>query len=132
MDPITSAIIAALTAGATGGLTDTTKKLIADLYGSIKERIQQKHGKESKVAKAINDLESEPGFVPYQAGLHQRINESGIDRDPEIVGLANRLLSLIQQNQNGARQQNIQNVCGNGNVVAGPYGTAINLQRQPE
>ncbi len=133
MDPITSAIIAALTAGATAGLTDTIKKLIADLYSSIKEKIQQKHGKKSKVAKAINDLEGEPEFAPYQAGLQQRINESGIDRDHELVGLATKLLSVIQQTQNGATQQTIQNVYGNGNAVAGTGGIAtINTQHQPE
>jgi hypothetical protein len=131
MDPITSAIVAALAAGATVGLTDTAKKLIADLYNSIKKKIQQKHGKDSKPVKAINDLENEPNFVPYQAGLQQRINELEIDKDPELVSLAINLLSVIQQTQNNTSLQTIQNIYGNGNAVAGSGGTAnINIQRQ--
>lgn len=133
MDPITSAIIAALAAGATAGLTDTAKKLIADLYNSIKEKIQQKHGKDSKAVKAINDLENEPEFVPYQTGLQQRINELKIDQDSELVSLATNLLSAIQQTQNKTSLQTIQNVYGNGNAVAGSGGTAtINIQHQPK
>lgn len=131
MDPITSAIIAALVAGTTAGLADTAKKLIADLYNSIKEKIQQKHGKESKAVKAINELETEPDFVPYQAGLQQRINELKIDKDPELVSLAENLLSVIQQTENNTSLQTIQNIYGNGNAVSGSGGTSnINIQRQ--
>lgn len=130
MDPITSAIIAALAAGVTAGLTDTAKKLISDLYNSIKEKIQQKHGKDSKAIKAINDLENEPDFVPYQTGLQQRINELKLDQDLELISLATKLLSAIQQSQSKANLQTIQNVYGNGNAVAGTGGTAtINIQQ---
>ncbi len=36
MDPITAAIVAALTLGVTSGLTETSKKAISDGYESIK------------------------------------------------------------------------------------------------
>lgn len=130
MDPITSAIIAALAVGATAGLTDTAKKLIADLYNSLKEKIQQKCGKDSKAIKAINDLENEPDFIPYQAGLKQRINELKIDKDPELVSLSTKLLSIVQQTQNNTSLKTTQNIYGNGNAVAGSGGTAnINIQQ---
>lgn len=130
MDPITSAIIAALVAGVTAGLTDTAKKLISDLYNSIKEKIQQKHGEDSKAIKAINDLENEPDFAPYQTGLQQRVSELKLDKDPELISLATKLLSEIQQSESKANLQTIQNVYGNGNAVAGSGGTAtINVQQ---
>lgn len=130
MDPITSAIIAALAAGVTAGLTDTAKKLILDLYNTIKEKIEQKHGKENKAIKAMNDLESEPDFAPYQSGLQQRVNELKLDKDSELLSLAMKLLSVIQQSQSTANLQTIQNVYGNGNAVAGTGGTAtINIQQ---
>lgn len=130
MDPITSAIIAALAAGVTAGLTDTAKKLVSDLYNSIKEKIQQKHGKDSKAIKAINDLENEPDFTPYQNGLQQRVSELKLDKDPELISLATKLLSEIQQSESKANLQTIQNVYGNGNAVAGNGGTAtINVQQ---
>jgi hypothetical protein len=131
MDPITSAIITALTAGITAGLTDTAKKLIVDLYNSLKEKIKQKHGKDNKATKAISDLENEPGFTPYQAGLQKRINELKIDKDPELISLATNLLSVVQQTQNNASLQTTQNIYGNDNAVAGSGGTAtINIQSQ--
>lgn len=130
MDPITSAIIAALAAGVTAGLTDTAKKMISDLYNTIKEKIQQKHGKDSKAIKAINDLESEPDFAPYQSGLQQRVNELKLDKESELISLATKLLSVIQESQSKANLQTIQNVYGNGNAVAGTGGTAtINVQQ---
>ncbi|KXK10768.1 MAG: hypothetical protein UZ14_CFX002003155 [Chloroflexi bacterium OLB14] len=130
MDPITSAIIAALAAGVTAGLTDTAKKLISDLYNTIKEKIGKKHGKDSKAIKAINDLESEPDFAPYQSGLQQRVNELKLDKDSELISLATKLLSIIQESQSKANLQTIQNVYGNGNAVAGTGGTAtINVQQ---
>lgn len=133
MDPITSAIIAALVAGTTVGLTDTAKKLIADLYNSIKEKIQQKHGKDSKAIKAIKDLENEPDFVPYQTGLQQRINELKIDQDSELISLATNLLSAIRQTPNKTNLQTTQYIYGKNNAVSGSGGTStINIENQPK
>jgi len=36
MDPITTAIVAALTLGATGGLTDTAKTAVSEAYQGVK------------------------------------------------------------------------------------------------
>ena len=132
MDTITSAIIAALAAGTTVGLTDTAKKLIADLYNLIKEKIQQKHGKDNKATKAINNLENEPNFVPYQTGLQQRINELKIDRDLELIGIATNLLSAIPHAPNSTNLQTNQNIYGNGNAVAGSRGTATINNIEPK
>lgn len=130
MDPITSAIVAALSAGVTAGLTDTAKKLISDLYSSIKEMIQKKHGKDNKAIKAINDLENKSDFAPYQVSLQQRVSELKLDQDSELINLATKLLSAIQQSENKGNPQTNQNIYGNGNAVAGTGGTAtINIQQ---
>ncbi len=133
MEPITSALIAALAAGITAGLTDTGKQAIGDLYNSIKEKIRQKHGKDNKVIKAITILESEPNFLPYQAGLEQQISELEIDKDSEILNIATSLLSAIQEAQSKTNIQTVQNIYGANNAVAGTGGTAtINIQSQPK
>jgi hypothetical protein len=44
MEPITTAIIAALTAGAASGLTEAAKKSISDAYSGLKTLIKKKFG----------------------------------------------------------------------------------------
>lgn len=130
MDLITSAIIAALTAGLATGLTDTTKQIISDLYNSIKQKIKQTYGTDSKVIKAITDLEAEPSFAPYKTGLQQRIIELKIESDSELLSLARELLSAINSSKNTESIQTVQNIYGDGNAVAGTGGTAtINFQQ---
>ena len=130
MDLITSAIIAALTAGLAAGLADTTKQIISDLYNSIKKRIEQRYGTDSKVIKAITDLEAEPTFAPYKTGLQQRITELKIESDPELISLAQELLSAISSSKNKENMRTVQNIYGDGNAVAGSGGTAtVNFQQ---
>ena len=57
MDPITLAILAGIAAGAgkVGG------ELVVDAYGSLKELLKRKFGAESKLVKATEDVEANPG-----------------------------------------------------------------------
>jgi hypothetical protein len=57
---VTNAIIAALSAGAAAGATDTAKSAIADGYQGLKSLIKKKFGDQSGVAKAIDRLEEKP------------------------------------------------------------------------
>jgi hypothetical protein len=57
---VTNAIIAALSAGAVAGTTDTAKSAIADGYQGLKSLIKKKFGDHSGVAKAIDNLEEKP------------------------------------------------------------------------
>jgi hypothetical protein len=67
MDPISSAIIAAVSAGATSGATNVAKKSIVDAYQGIKKVIQSKFGTENKVFKAITEtgyaLDASPPYM---------------------------------------------------------------------
>jgi hypothetical protein len=47
MDPITTAIIAALSAGTIAGLTDTAKAAVNDSYSKLKGLLTKKHGEGS-------------------------------------------------------------------------------------
>jgi hypothetical protein len=57
---VTNAIIAALSAGAVAGATDTAKSAIADAYQCLKALIKKKYGDHSDVAEAIDKLEAKP------------------------------------------------------------------------
>ena len=60
MDPITTAIVAALSAGAISGITDTAKTAVNDGYNKLKSLLTKKHGAGSEVVQAINKLETKP------------------------------------------------------------------------
>lgn len=125
MDPITTAILAALTIGITGGIADVMKKMVNESYELLKKTIKVKLGSKSKVVKAINDLEKEPNFEPYQQGLHQRISATKLDRDTELLKIAADLISKCNTESAGRNAiQNIQNVYGDYNAVAGAGGKA--------
>ena len=53
MDPITTAIVAALTVGATSGITDTAKTMITDTYQRLKSLLHNKFGRESNQASQV-------------------------------------------------------------------------------
>jgi len=60
MEPVSTAVIAALTAGASAGLTETAKKTIADSYSGLKSLLQRKFGQHSDIAQAVSSVEAKP------------------------------------------------------------------------
>ena len=134
MDPVTLAIVAAVTAGVTAGAGKVAEKTVLDAYEGLKGLIKKKFGGEGNVPKAIADLESEADFKPYQEGLKQRIEAAKVYKDPEILKAAQTLLDLLQDKPAGAQAiQHVQNVYGDYSAAAGPYGTAtVNVGQLPK
>lgn len=127
MDPITTAILAALTAGMLGGLTDTSKTLIADGYSKLKALLARKHGAQSAVLQAIHSLETEPASSGYQAALSKALMAIKADEDHEVLAAAQRLQGLVPAQQAGTGKYTIQNigpiqlqVIGDYNIVHAP------------
>jgi isoaspartyl peptidase/L-asparaginase-like protein (Ntn-hydrolase superfamily) len=60
MDPITIAIIAAATAGVAGGAGKVAEESVVDAYNALKELLKRKLGAESKVVKAVEEVEANP------------------------------------------------------------------------
>ena len=125
MDPVTLAIVAAVTAGVTTGAGKIAEKVIVDAYEGLKGLIKKKFGQESKVVKAITDLEGEPDFEPYETGLKHRFEAAKVNEDHEILRSAKALLEKLEEKPEGVQViHNIQKVYGDYSAVAGPYGTA--------
>jgi hypothetical protein len=101
MDPITVAIVAALTAGVASGATEVGKKGIVDAYDALKAALKKKFGDDSKVAKAVTDLESEPDFKPSQDALAGRVAQAKAADDPELHELAQALIEALQSTPEG-------------------------------
>ncbi len=126
MDSITTAIVAALTIGATSGITDTTKTMIYDAYQGLKGLLNKKFGHESSLFKSIEVLEAKPSAVGRQQTLDEEIIDIGANRDQGIVQAAQQLLSLVQNQHGGERH--IQHVIGNYNaVVQGSGNATVNI-----
>jgi hypothetical protein len=134
MDPVTLAIVAAVTAGITASAGKVAEKAVLDAYEGLKGLIKKKFGGDGQVPKAIADLEGEPDFKPYQEGLKQRIEVAKVHNDPEILKAAQALLDLLQDKPAGAQAiQHVQHVYGDYSAAAGPYGTAtVNIGQPPK
>ena len=99
MDPITTPIVAALTAGVTGGATEIGKQGLVDAYAALKTLLSKKFGHTSEVVKSVESLESRPDSSNRQGMLAEEITTVHADQDPEIVQAAQKLHSLIQPQQ---------------------------------
>ena len=109
MDPITAAIIAALTAGALSGLTQTGTTAITDAYQGIKELLVQKFGGRSHVVQALDHLEAKPESTSRQSGLAEEIIAVQAEQDGEVLAAATHLMTLLQPQQAGLGKFTIQN-----------------------
>ena len=96
MDPVTTAIAAALAAGAASGITESGKKIIVDSYESLKNRLKKKFGEESKVVAAVRQLEAEPKSEGRKIVLAEGVSAVSADKDPEISDAAEDLLSKVK------------------------------------
>jgi hypothetical protein len=109
MDPITAAIVAALTAGAVSGLTETGKAAITDAYQALKGLLANKFGAGSQVVLAMDHLEAKPESAGRQGGLTEEIIAVQAERDQEVLAAASHLLMLVQPQQAGLGKFTIQN-----------------------
>src|SRR5437016_2349690 len=73
MDPITTAIVAALSAGTIDGITETSKTAMTDAYNAFKALLIKKFGTKSEVVQAIDRLEAKPESVGRQEALQEEI-----------------------------------------------------------
>ena len=126
MDPVTAAIVAAVTSGVVSGAAEVSKQGVVDAYKALKSLIGRKYGSAGKVMKAVRDFEGEPTFEPYIVVLERRVAEEGVDKDQTVVQAAEVLLKRLEEVQSGPRIVRIrQTVRGDQNAVVGAFGKAV-------
>lgn len=101
MDPVSSAIIAAVTAGASGGVTSVGKEAIVDAYKGLKNWIIKKVGKDSKVTTAIAEVEQSPDSKARQMVLAEEMGIAKIADESELLTLANQLIGALKETAAG-------------------------------
>jgi hypothetical protein len=122
MDPVTLAIIAALSAGITSGLTNVAKKALVDGYEGLKGLIKKKFGSTSDPAEAIEKLQAKPDSPGRRATLVEDLKAVNAAADPELLSAAHSLLELIKALPQG--EQHIQVAQGTGIAQADRGGRA--------
>ena len=123
MDPITLALVAALTAGATSGVTEVAKKAIVDGYEGLKALLKKKFGNNTDVSDAIDKLQAKPDSPARRATLGEELTAANAVSDPELVSAAQSLLALIKNLPQG--DQHVQQIAqGTGIAQAAGGSTA--------
>ena len=120
MDPITTAIVAAIAAG----VSKVGEQAVIDAYARLKELLKNKFGAKSEVVKAVKGLEDKPASTARKEVLKEEIAAVKADKDPEIFKVAQVLIKAIKAKPGGEQiiqtaigDQNIQ-ISGDGNVVS--------------
>ncbi len=122
MDPITTAIVAAVTAGAVSGIQETGNNIISDTYNALKTKIAEKFGPENKMSKTITELEQEPDFKPHQSTLAARIEQSNASKDEELLQLVQALKEALESHPKGQGDTKNFNINVSDNAKVGVIG----------
>lgn len=128
MDPVTTAIVAATSAG----MTQMAENMVLDAYEGLKSLIRRKFGPDSDIVVAVETLEDKPKSKARQAMLQEEVENAEANKEQEILKAAQALIDTLNTQANGAQAiQNIQNVYGNYSAVAGSHGTAtVNVSQK--
>lgn len=124
MDPISTAILAAVSSGAIAGVTKASEQVVVKAYEKLKALLGKKFGGKSKVVKAVKELESNPKSEARKAVLKEEISAVKADKDKDLLKTAQALLKAIKAQPGGEQivqiaigDQSIQ-IAGDGNVVS--------------
>jgi hypothetical protein len=127
MDPITTAVLAGIAAGATGGVTEVGKQTLVDAYTGLKRLIQRKFGADSDVAEAVEKLEQNPDSQARRGVLAEEVTSTGADKDAEIVQAAAQVQAQVQQHP---RAQQIFNAIHSNVGVMGTNLGTVNMDNR--
>jgi hypothetical protein len=125
MDPITTAIVAALTAGLVSGVTKVGEQAISEAYEKLKGLLSKKFGAKSKAVKAVKELEANPKSDARKAVVREEMANAKADQDKELIQAAQALLKSVKVLPGGT--QIIQTVMGDQNIQIAGEGNTVNV-----
>ena len=129
MDPITMAIVSALAAGIGAGVPKVAEQAIVDGYNTLRSALKERFGEDSDVVEAVEKLEAKPNSTGRQTTLHEEIEDSKADQDPDLIIAADALVAKIKDLPGG---QTIvtQVVEGDRNVFSGTGNVTVTGREQ--
>ena len=101
MEPVSTAIVAAIAAGLAAGAKDAGKKVVADAYNGLKALLTRRFGGNSKLVEAVAKLEDDPESPGWTETVGKTVRELGAHEDQEIVDAANRVLDKLKEMPSG-------------------------------
>jgi hypothetical protein len=96
VDPLSAAIIAAVTAGLAKGAGQVAQKVLMDGYQRLKDLLARRFGAGSDVVSAVQGLETRPDSAARRELVIEEIHRSRADADEELVVAARELLTRMQ------------------------------------
>ena len=132
MEPITAtAIVAALAAGVAASAGKIGENVLLDSYAALKELLKRRFGSDSRVVKAVDDLEAKPDSEGRKRTLREEVDEAGADEDPQIRDVAQQLVAHIEAQPGG--DKHLQQAIGNYIAQADRQSSAqVNVDRNRE
>ncbi|HEY7392736.1 MAG TPA: hypothetical protein VH640_29725 [Bryobacteraceae bacterium] len=103
MDPVTTAIIAAIAAGISTGVPKLLEKTISDAYDGLKALLKRKFGHDSGLVKAVDELEAEPESEGRKVILKEKVAHSKAADDADILKAAQELLDKLNAAPGGSQ-----------------------------
>ena len=102
MDPITLAIVTALSAGVTGGVKKVGEIAFSDAYHALKALIKKKCGGKSDLSDAVTSLEKKPESNARQAMLQEEVTAVRADKDLDLLQAAQVLMVELEKRAEGS------------------------------
>jgi hypothetical protein len=118
MDPITTAIVAALSALAPELVTSGLK----DAYQGLKAVIRRKFGESSQVSKAVEALEADPGSKGQAAVLQEKVTVARASEDPDVMKALAELVNTLKEAKIGGEAVSNIKIAITGGTVSGVIG----------
>lgn len=116
MDAVTL-IVSAVMAGLTTAATDVTKTAVKDTYEVFMNRLKNKVEGNEDAQEALAGVENKPESEARQAVLKEELAEADVERDEELIRLAQRFLAQIDKEGAQTGKYNISTSGGKGFVI---------------
>ena len=101
VETVIAAIVGALLSGAKEGATDVAKKGVSEGYEKLKGLLGAHSGANDEVSTALEQVEAKPDSLARRSVLAEELQDTGADKDAQIIAQANALLEIVRASGDG-------------------------------
>ena len=108
-DPVTAAVLAAISAMALTGGNEVAKRAVGDAYEALKGLLKRKLGG-GEAVEAVEKLEKSPESAGRKQIVSEELAAAKVDDDAELVAAAEQVMMKVRELEPGQRQHLMQAV----------------------